>query len=105
MKKLFPFPTAYVLGKGIQEMEIYINSPLNVEYVKHTKLKLENLMFVQCLYEIVLFHKKRKIKRVYSFLNIIMCTFAAAICAKSHDVLFFRCFIQDERNYENNSIA
>ena len=24
--------------------------------------------------------------RVYSFLNIIMCTFAAAICAKSHDV-------------------
>lgn len=26
--------------------------------------------------------------RVYSFLNIIMCTFAAAICAKSHDVLF-----------------
>lgn len=43
--------------------------------------------------------------RVYSFLNIIMCTFAAAICAKSHDVLFFRCFIQDERNYENDSIA
>jgi len=52
-----------------------------------------------------LFHKKRKIMRVYSFLIIIMCNFATVFCAKSHDVLIFRCFLQDERNYENDSIA
>ncbi|GEM_PF-5912125 len=52
-----------------------------------------------------IFPKKRKIMRVYSFYKLIMCNFAPVFCAKSHDVLIFRCFLQDERNYENDSIA
>ena len=50
------------------------------------------------------FPKKINYGRVYSFLYIIMCTFAAAI--KIAVLYIFRCFfIQDECNYKDHSIA